>query len=126
MNALILFAHGSRRDSWRQPFDNLLAKMKKINANMLVELAFLEIMQPALDITIIKLIDMGCTDITICPIFLGKGGHIERDLVNIINNTKNKYSEIKNINNICIKLLPTIGERDEVLEFIANDIFRQL
>lgn len=123
---IILFAHGSRRNSWRQPFDKLLAKMQKINTNLLIELAFLEIMQPSLDTAIIKLIDIGCTNIIICPIFLGKGGHIERDLANIINNIKNKYSGNKNINDVCIKSLPTIGERDEVLEFIANDIFRQI
>jgi sirohydrochlorin cobaltochelatase len=122
--SIILFAHGSRRLSWRQPFDNLLEKMREMNPDAIIELAFLELMQPSLDDTLSKIIQThNCKDITICPIFLGKGGHIERDLINIIDKFKLDNQVSDDIN---LKILPTIGERDSILNFIAQDIFSQI
>ena len=49
MKALILFGHGARDVRWREPFDRLAQKWKVQHADTLLELAFLEMMQPSLE-----------------------------------------------------------------------------
>ena len=46
--AIVLFGHGARDVRWREPFDRLASLWKVQHADILVELAFLELMQPAL------------------------------------------------------------------------------
>ncbi len=122
---LVLFAHGSRNINWRNPFDALLHKIhNKIPSNNCIELAFLELMRPSLEECIENLVQKQCLNITIAPLFLGKGGHIEKDLPHMLEVIHNKY-KIQNIH-IQIKLLPITGERDNVLDFIAYDILQQI
>jgi len=77
---LILFAHGARAASWAVPFERLRDQTRERVAGAVVELAFLELMTPSLPDTIDAMRAQGIDDITVVPVFLGKGGHLLRDL----------------------------------------------
>jgi sirohydrochlorin cobaltochelatase len=78
--ALILFAHGARAASWAAPFERLRALTQARMPETIVSLAFLELMEPRLPAHVAELAAQGVTDITIVPVFLGRGGHLLRDL----------------------------------------------
>ena len=73
MNGVILFGHGARDKRWREPFDLLSSMWKNQQKDTLVELAFLELMEPNLDGAVESLIKKGCKDIKIVPVFSAKG-----------------------------------------------------
>jgi len=77
---LILFAHGARAASWAVPFERLRDQTRERVPAAVVELAFLELMTPSLPDTIDAMRARGIDDITVVPVFLGKGGHLLRDL----------------------------------------------
>ncbi len=80
---LILFAHGARDPRWREPFDRLLKRVRGEHDGP-VTLAFLELMQPDLSAAAIELAQAGAQRIVVVPLFLGTGGHLRRDLPQII------------------------------------------
>lgn len=116
--ALILFAHGSKKLSWKEPFEYLLNRINKQDLH--VELCFLDIMQPSLNKCIQDLAEKKFTHIIIAPIFLGKGRHIEKDLPELVKYNQQLYSTIE------FTILPSLGERQNVLDAICKDIHSQI
>lgn len=76
---LILFAHGARDASWREPFSRLEALVSQRHPGP-VSLAFLELMSPDLPGAAAKIARAGATRIVVVPLFLGTGGHVRTDL----------------------------------------------
>lgn len=111
---LILFAHGSRDATWREPFENLAAQIRKQASHLRVELAFLELMQPNLPDVIDKLEQEGINQLTVAPIFLAQGGHVRHDLPQLLANAQQTYPQLQ------IRLLPAIGEVAELISAMAN------
>lgn len=111
--ALILFAHGARDPRWAQPFE----KMQKIAQSSLpdatVELAFLELMEPRLPAVVSHLVERGCNQISVVPVFLGQGGHVLRDLPPIIESLRTQYP------NLSLQVSDAVGESPAVLDAIA-------
>ena len=69
MKAVIFFGHGARDVRWREPFDRLRSMWQSQYPGVLVELAFLELMQPNLLTAIHSLQSQGVNDIQIIPVF---------------------------------------------------------
>ncbi len=111
--AIILFAHGARDPQWAQPFKTIKHLLETKRPGAVVELAFLEFMQPALADTIEKLAQDGHQSITIAPLFMAQGGHLKNDLPKILDALRAGHP------NIMIKLLPAVGDVDEILAAIA-------
>lgn len=78
--ALILFAHGARSSTWAEPFERLRAQVQAREPGCEVSLAFLELMAPSLPDAVAQLAARGIHDVTVVPVFLGRGGHLQRDL----------------------------------------------
>lgn len=78
--ALVLFAHGARAASWAAPFERLRDSSAARLPDCTVRLAFLELMEPKLPETVADLVAAGIDEVTIVPVFLGQGGHLQRDL----------------------------------------------
>jgi sirohydrochlorin cobaltochelatase len=78
--ALVLFAHGARAQGWAAPFERLRALTAARLPDCEVSLAFLELMTPALPDEVAALVARGVAHITVVPVFLGQGGHLQRDL----------------------------------------------
>ena len=81
---LLLFAHGARDSRWAEPFLAIRAAVQDTRPEMPVELAFLELMQPDLTSAVATLIESGCSQIRVVPLFLGEGAHLRRDLPALI------------------------------------------
>jgi sirohydrochlorin cobaltochelatase len=83
-SAVILFAHGARDPEWARPFHRIQAMLLARAPDLLVELAFLENMRPTLLEAVGTLADRGAERITLVPLFMAQGGHLRRDLPEIV------------------------------------------
>lgn len=113
-SALVLFAHGARDAQWSEPFRALQKAVAARRPDLAVELAFLEIMEPALGDCVARLAGDGCKRITIAPLFLAQGGHLKKDLPRLLKDLSAKYPAAD------ISLLPPIGEVTELLDAMAG------
>ena len=114
MKALIVFGHGARDVRWREPFDRLAQKWKAQHADTLVELAFLEMMQPSLEEAVASLVSQGATEIVVLPVFFGQGGHLRNDFPVILSACREKFPAIQ------LSATPAVGEDEAVLQAIIE------
>lgn len=118
--ALILFAHGARDPRWAEPFQRLQKLTQAQMPDVLVALAFLELMTPTLPDLVAQLIHTGCDDVTVVPVFFGQGGHVLRDLPLLAERLRSAHPELS------LKLVRAIGEDAEVLNAMAQYCVRSL
>ena len=111
--ALLLFAHGSSDPVWAEPFVKLRSVIRQRAPEQIVELAFLESMNPSFDEAVDALHLTGFRHITVAPIFLALGGHMRQDLPKLIRNAQQRTG-------IEFRVLPAIGEVDSLLGAIAD------
>ena len=78
-----------------------------------VELAFLELMEPSLSEAVDRLAASGSAHFTIAPLFMAQGAHLKRDLAALLEKLKARHPAVE------VKLLPALGDVDEVTEAIA-------
>jgi sirohydrochlorin cobaltochelatase len=112
--ALVLFAHGARDPQWAAPFQRLRQIIQAQQPDTVVELAFLELMTPKLPELAAQLQQNGCDDITVVPVFLGRGGHVSRDLPLIVSQLQQDYPAI------AFSVAAAAGEDADVLAAIAQ------
>lgn len=112
--ALVLFAHGARAASWAEPFQRLRALTAAQRPDCTVSLAFLELMTPSLPDEVGALVALGARDITIVPVFLGQGGHLLRDLPQLLDHLHEAYPDVR------FATVPAVGEDPGVLAAMAQ------
>jgi sirohydrochlorin cobaltochelatase len=112
--ALILFAHGARAASWAEPFQRLRELTARQRPDVAVSLAFLELMTPSLPDEAAALVARGVRDITIVPIFLGQGGHLLRDLPQLVEGLRAAHPDVS------ISTVAAVGEDPDVLAAMAS------
>lgn len=110
---LILFAHGARDSRWAEPFERLRAKIHAIRPGLAVALAYLELMTPDLGTAVDQMVALGCRQLRVVPVFLGQGGHVRRDLPELIDRAAARHS------GLVIELAQPVGENDGVLDQMA-------
>jgi len=114
MKAIILFGHGARDARWREPFDRLATLWRDQYADVPVELAFLEIMQPSLEEAVAALQSLGTSAITVVPVFFGQGGHLRNDFPVLLDACRAKFPQIS------LSATPAVGEDLAVLQAIVD------
>ena len=112
--AIVLFGHGARDARWREPFDRLLALWKAQHPKVLVELAFLELMQPSLEEAVSSLGAAGATEVAVVPVFFGQGGHLRNDFPVLLTACQDKFPGIQ------LSATPAVGEDAAVLQAIID------
>lgn len=112
--ALILFAHGARDPRWSAPFEAVVALLQATQPQLPVRLAYLEFMQPDLPHAAAELAELGCTDVTVLPMFLGAGGHVRKDLPLLIEALAAAHPSLN------VQLLPAVGEIASVTAAMAG------
>ena len=117
---LILFAHGARDPRWAEPFEAVAARVRVQRPDMLVRLAFLEIMSPSLPDAGAELAALGCQDLQVLPLFLGAGGHVRKDLPLLVDALRNAHP------GLAVTLQPAVGEIDSVTAAIVDAAVRVL
>ena len=118
--AIILFGHGARDARWREPFDRLAALWKAQHHDVLVELAFLELMQPSLEEAIASHVASGATKVIVVPVFFGQGGHLRNDFPLLFSACQEKFPDIQ------LSVTPAVGEDKSVLQAIIEFSARNL
>lgn len=114
MKALILFGHGARDSRWREPFDRLDSLWKAQHPNTLVELAFLELMDPSLEQAIAAQVAAGAAEVVVVPVFFGQGGHLRNDFPVLLSACQEKFPAVK------LSATPAVGEDLAVLQAIID------
>ena len=86
MQALVLIAHGSRRQASNQKVTNLALGLKKSAGKhyQIVEAGFLEIAKPSIPEAIESCIESGATSVIVVPYFLAAGRHVAEDIPQIV------------------------------------------
>ena len=112
--AIVLFGHGARDNRWREPFDRLAALWKAQHPNTLVELAFLELMEPSLERAIATQVAAGATEVVVVPVFFGQGGHLRNDFPVLLSACQEKFPSIT------LSATPAVGEDEAVLQAIIE------
>ena len=120
MKALILFGHGARDARWREPFDRLASLWKVQHPTVIVELAFLEMMQPSLEEAVTTLVTSGATEVVVVPVFFGQGGHLRNDFPVLLAACQAKFP------GIAFSATLAVGEDDAVLQAIIDFGFQAL
>ncbi|KVA22002.1 sirohydrochlorin chelatase [Burkholderia ubonensis] len=124
-HGIVLFAHGARDPRWAEPFERLAARLRAARGAPAssvspVSLAFLELMTPSLDTAVAAQAAAGCTRITVVPVFFGQGGHIRRDLPQLVDACRAAHPGVE------IRCATAVGEDDGVLDAIARYCLDQL
>jgi sirohydrochlorin cobaltochelatase len=110
---MLLFAHGARDPNWAAPFLAVAQRVRDRAPNVLVELSFLEFMAPNLRDAGERLAAAGCTRVDVVPLFLGAGGHVRKDLPDLLKVLATAHPDVQ------WTLRRAIGEVDSVIEAMA-------
>jgi sirohydrochlorin cobaltochelatase len=113
-SALVLFAHGARDAQWSEPFRAMQKAVAGRRPDLVVELAFLEIMEPTLGACVGRLAEEGYERVVIAPLFLAQGGHLKKDLPRLLKDLGDRHPATD------ISVLPPIGEVTELLDAISE------
>lgn len=113
-DGLILFAHGARDPRWAEPFQAVRDRVAALRPEWPVRLAFLELMAPGLDAVADELAAAGCRAIVVRPMFLGTGGHLRRDLPQLMASLQLRHPAV------VWRLETAIGEDPAVMQAMAQ------
>jgi sirohydrochlorin ferrochelatase len=120
MKALLVVAHGSRRNESNEEVRRLANRIKE-NAGPAFDLvanAFLEISSPQVDSALADLIDAGATEIKVFPYFLSAGTHVVNDIPRLIQEAKGAHPSIH------IEILPHMGALHGIGTMILNQLYK--
>jgi sirohydrochlorin cobaltochelatase len=111
--ALILFSHGSPDPEWATPFIALQDMIAASRPGTPVTVAFLAPAKPAFEDVVAQLAQSGVREIVVAPVFLARGGHVKRDLPELVAQASAKYG-------LAIRVLPSLGEVEVLLQSMAD------
>jgi sirohydrochlorin cobaltochelatase len=113
-SAIILFAHGARDPQWAAPFRRMVARLRAARPDLPVQLAFLELMQPALADAVAGMAADGIKRITLVPLFLAQGGHLKEDLPRLLDDIRRSHP------GVTIDVTQAIGDSEVLTAAIAD------
>lgn len=95
--ALIIVAHGSRKNSSNEEVKALGEQVKSLQDKhyTLVMTSFLEFATPSLEESILSSIDKGVSEIVILPYFLASGNHVTKDIPEVLQKIQASYPQVK-------------------------------
>jgi sirohydrochlorin cobaltochelatase len=111
---LLLFAHGARDPRWAEPFEAVAQRVRQRDPATTVQLAFLELMAPTLREAGELLVGAGCERVDVVPLFLGAGGHVRKDLPELLADLRAAHA------GTAWHLHRAIGEVDGVIDAMAD------
>jgi sirohydrochlorin ferrochelatase len=116
MKALVLIAHGSRREASNHEVARLAEEIGQDlkGEYPIVQAGFLELAQPSIPDAIALCVTLGATDVVIVPYFLCAGRHVHEDVPNEVDKARTVHT------NISMKIAPHIGESPEMKNLIRE------
>jgi len=97
MNALLLIAHGSRREASNEEVRELAKRLEGIAEKRFdrVVPAFLELAEPDIPTGIDLCEEFGAADITVVPYFLSAGRHVAEDIPKALEEAANRHPNLR-------------------------------
>lgn len=121
LHGIVLFGHGARDARWAEPFSRLAEKLQAAHgAAGPVSLAFLELMEPDLPAAVASQVALGCSAVTVVPVFFGQGGHVRRDLPAVLDVCRAAHPGVQ------VFCATAVGEDDSVLDAVVGYCLRQV
>ncbi len=117
---LLLLAHGARDPRWALPFEDVARRIRSLRPGVALELAFLEFMSPDVVEAGRRLAAAGCRSVAVLPLFLGAGGHVRKDLPELLALLAARHPAVR------WRLQHAIGEADGVVAAMAAEALRVL
>ena len=124
MKAIVLFAHGSRDPQWHKPIQAVAERVAAQLAfeataasnppSVVVTCAYLELSTPSLSEEVQRLVDQGCQQIRLVPLFLGVGKHVLEDLPKMLADLAGQHPSV------VFEPLPAVGEHPDLLDLMAR------
>lgn len=93
--AVIILNHGTRNKQAGDGFVVFVRSLKERFSEVVIEHASMELSEPRMPAVIKKLYEQGVKEIVIIPFFLFRGMHIVKDIPAIIEEERQKYSDLK-------------------------------
>ncbi len=114
MKALLLVAHGSRRESSNQEVRDLAARVAQRAVGRFghVGCAFLEIAEPLIPDGIQRCVDAGADEVVVLPYFLSAGRHVVEDIPNDVAIKQAEHPGVE------IRIAPYLGSAEGVIELL--------
>lgn len=115
-SGILLFAHGARDPAWARPFETVADRLRERSAASgdEVTLAYLEFMSPSIAAAASDLVRKGCTRITVVPLFLGAGGHVRKDLPQLLDDMARQHPDVQ------WTLSQAVGETDVLIQALVD------
>jgi sirohydrochlorin cobaltochelatase len=113
-SCLVLLAHGSPDPRWRMPFEKLVSSLRKGFGGDRVFLAYMEFVPPGLLDVAEDAVRGGCTRLSILPLFMAGGGHVERDIPVQAEAVRRRFPGLE------VMILPPAGEHPKVAEALRQ------
>lgn len=117
---LLLFGHGARDPRWSQPLEAIAAHIRAMKPETPLQLAYLEFMSPDLHTAGATLAAQGCRQVQVVPLFLGVGGHVRKDLPELMSRLRAAHPMVNWV------LAPAAGEAPAVVAALAGFALSQL
>lgn len=117
-DGILLFAHGARDPNWARPFHEVQTRVAALAPGCRVELAFLEFMKPTLLEAGDRLAAQGCTEVAVVPLFLGAGGHVRKDIPDLMARLQARHAGVR------WTLQAAVGEQAAVIQAMAEAAVR--
>jgi len=116
MKALLLIAHGSRRQQSNDEVYVLADKLKNNCAEQydIVHAGFLELAETLIPDGIRQCVDDGATSIVVLPYFLNSGRHVIEDIPQEVNETKPLYPQVD------IRIAPHLGASELMMDLLIS------
>jgi sirohydrochlorin ferrochelatase len=118
MKALLITAHGSRKQTSNSEILDLVDAVGKMPENGfdIIMGAFIQYATPLFSEQVDVLVDRGASQIVVFPYFIAAGSHVLTDIPGLIEQARTKYPHID------FKLIPHIGGLKGIKTFIVNEI----
>ena len=104
MNALIILAHGSRRNESNQEIAAMADSVATIANDVYdkISYAYLEVVEPTLLQAVDNIMNEDLSGITVVPYFLNSGNHVTRDIPAMLKQAAEKYPACAFVLSPCI------------------------
>jgi len=116
MRALLVVAHGSRRDASNDEVRRLTDSLRAAAGDDFaqVECAFLELAQPSIPDGIDCCVAEGASEVVILPYFLSAGRHVAKDIPEIVAESSARHPDVS------LRIAPYLGQSTSLISSLLE------
>lgn len=111
---IVLLAHGSRDERWREPIEAVAARVTALDPQARVVCAYMELAAPDLRTAAAALVASGAKVVRVAPLFLGMGKHAREDLPLQVEALRQAWPQVD------FQLAGIVGEEPELVDLLAR------